>query len=221
MTPKQAAFVQQYLVDKNATQAAIRAGYSAKTASSAGERLLRNVEVCTAIDRAMADLAKRLGITAERVLRERARLAFFDPRKLLDKDGAPIPLQDLDDDTAAAIAGMDVLDEFEGSGDARRFIGYTKKYKLASKDPHLAALDKYFGLNEKAIRFPLPLIETAADCAKAQASTIQAVAAGTILPSEGEALAGMIEQQRRILLDREIITRLEALEQHAKEQGKL
>ena len=45
MTPKQAAFVQQYLVDKNATQAAIRAGYSAKTASSAGERLLRNVEV--------------------------------------------------------------------------------------------------------------------------------------------------------------------------------
>ena len=146
MTPKQAAFVQQYLVDKNATQAAIRAGYSAKTASSAGERLLRNVEVCTAIDRAMADLAKRLGITAERVLRERARLAFFDPRKLLDKDGAPIPLQDLDDDTAAAIAGMDVLDEFEGSGDARRFIGYTKKYKIADKNVALEKLAKHLGL---------------------------------------------------------------------------
>ena len=173
MTPKQAAFVQQYLIDKNATQAAIRAGYSAKTASSAGERLLRNVEVCAAVEREMSDLAGRLGITAERVLRERSRLAFFDPRKLFNKDGSPIPLQDLDDDTAAAVAGMDVLEEFAGSGENRVFIGYTKKYKLASKDPSLAALEKYFGLNEKAIRCPLPLIETPADCAKAQAASFR------------------------------------------------
>ena len=221
MTPKQAAFVQQYLIDKNATRAAIRAGYSAKTASSAGERLLRNVEVCAAIERGMSDLASRLGITAERVLRERARLAFFDPRKLLDKDGSPIPLQDLDDDTAAAIAGMDVLEEFAGSGENRVFIGYTKKYKLASKDPSLAALEKYFGLSEKPIRCSLPTIEMPADCAKAQASIIQAVASGAILPSEGESLAGLIEQQRRSLETSEFIKRLDELERHAKANGKL
>ena len=220
MTPKQAAFVQQYLIDKNATQAAIRAGYSAKTASSAGERLLRNVEVCAAVEREMSDLAGRLGITAERVLRERSRLAFFDPRKLFNKDGSPIPLQDLDDDTAAAVAGMDVLEEFAGSGENRVFIGYTKKYKLASKDPSLAALEKYFGLNEKAIRCPLPLIETPADCAKAQASIIQAVAAGSILPSEAETLASLIEQQRRSLETSDMAERLATVEALLKERGR-
>lgn len=55
MTPKQAAFVAEYLVDKNATQAAIRAGYSKKTAASQGERLLRNVEIRAAIDAAMQE----------------------------------------------------------------------------------------------------------------------------------------------------------------------
>ena len=221
MTPKQAAFVQQYLVDKNATQAAIRAGYSAKTASSAGERLLRNVEVSDAIQRAMSDLASRLGITAERVLRERSRLAFFDPRKLFNKDGSPIPLQDLDDDTAAAVAGMDVLEEFDGAGESRRFIGYTKKYKLASKDPSLAALEKYFGLNEKAIHCQLPLIETAADCARAQTTIIQAVAAGTILPSEAEALSRLIEHQRRSMETSQLAKRMAEIEALLEEKGKL
>lgn len=221
MTPKQAAFVQHYLVDKNATQAAIRAGFSAKTASSAGERLLRNVEVCAAIERGMADIAGRLGITAERVLLERSRLAFLDVRKLFRDDGSPIPVNELDADTAAAITGLEVAEIWEGSGEDRRFVGYLKKYKLASKDPSLASLEKYFGLNEKAIRFPLPSIETASDCAKAQASITQAVAAGTILPSEGEALASLIEQQRRSLETSDLHKRMEELERILKAEGKL
>lgn len=217
MTPKQAAFVQQYLVDKNATQAAIRAGFSAKTASSAGERLLRNVEVAEAIKRGMADIAGRLGITAERVLLERSRLAFFDVRKLFRDDGSPKPVNELDDDTAAAIAGLEVVEVWEGSGEIRRFVGYLKKYKLASKDPNLSALDKYFGLNEKAIRYPLPAIETAADFAQAQASIVQAVSVGAILPSEGEVLAGLIEQQRRSLETSDLAARLAAIEEQLKE----
>ncbi len=221
MTPKQAAFVQQYLVDKNATQAAIRAGFSAKTASSAGERLLRNVEVCAAIERGMADIAGRLGITAERVLQERSRLAFFDVRRLFRDDGSPVPVNELDADTAAAIAGLEVAEIWEGSGEDRRFVGYLKKYKLASKDPSLASLEKYFGLNEKAIRYPLPVIETAADCAKAQACITQAVAAGTILPSEAETLAGLIEQQRRSLETSDLVGRMHELERILKAEGKL
>lgn len=221
MTPKQAAFVQQYLIDKNATQAAIRAGYSAKTASSAGERLLRNVEVCEAIERGMSDLAGRLGITAERVLLERSRLAFFDVRKLFQDDGGPKPINELDDDTAAAIAGLEVVEIWEGSGEDRHFVGYLKKYKLASKDPNLAALEKYFGLNEKGIRCRLPVIETPADCAKAQACIIQAVAAGAILPSEGETLAGLIEQQRRSLETSDLAERLAAIEEQLKDRTRV
>ena len=220
MTPKQAAFVQHYLIDQNATQAAVRAGYSVKTAYSIGEENLRKPEIRAAIDAAMSDTAARLGITAERVMRERSRLAFFDPRRLFASNGEPIPIHELDDDTAAALAGLDVHEEFAGSGTDRVFIGYTKKYKLASKDPSLAALEKYFGLNEKPIRCPLPMIEGPADCAKAHAAIIQAVATGKILPSEAETLAGLIEQQRRSLETSDMAERLAAVESLLKERGR-
>lgn len=220
MTPKQAAFVQQYLVDRNATQAAIRAGYSAKTASAIGEENLRKPEIRAAIDSAMSDIAAELGITAKRVLQERSRLAFFDVRKLFRVDGSPISVNELDADTAAAIAGLEVAEIWEGSGENRLFVGYLKKYKLASKDPSLASLEKYFGLNEKGIRCPLPVIETPADCAKAQACIIQAVAAGTILPSEGETLAGLIEQQRRSLETSDLAERLAAIEERLKDRSR-
>lgn len=217
MTPKQSAFVQQFLVDKNATQAAIRAGFSAKTASSAGERLLRNVEIRNAIERGMADIASRLGITAERVLQERSRLAFFDVRKLFREDGGPIPIAELDADTAAAISGFEVAEIWEGAGDNRRFVGQLKKYRLASKDSSIAALEKYFGLNEKFLRCALHPIETAQDCARAQALIVNAVSAGTLLPSEGHALAGLVELQRRSLETNDIAKRLAAIEEQFKE----
>lgn len=133
------------------------------------------------------------------VLRERKRLAFFDPRKLFDLEGRPLPIHELDDDTAAAIAGLDVVEEYAGNGEDRAFVGYTKKYKLAGKDPSLAALEKYFGLNEKAIHFTLPNIGTAEDCATAQGAIIQAVAVGELNPTEGSALAGLVEARRRAI----------------------
>lgn len=68
LTPKQALFVDEYLRDMNATQAAIRAGYSAKTAESAGPRLLGNVRVQQAISAARERLAKKFEITRERVM---------------------------------------------------------------------------------------------------------------------------------------------------------
>ena len=68
MTPKQEAFVREYLIDLNATQAAIRAGYSAKTAGQQGERLLKNVEIAADIQAAMDRRAERTEITADYVL---------------------------------------------------------------------------------------------------------------------------------------------------------
>ena len=69
LTPKQKCFVDEYLVDLNATQAAIRAGYSAKTAGSIGQRLLKKVEIQTALAAAMAAREERTEITADYVLR--------------------------------------------------------------------------------------------------------------------------------------------------------
>lgn len=192
LTDKQAQFVHEYLIDRNGTQAAIRAGYSAKTAQMQASRLLTNAMVRAAIDTGLSDLAHRVGISSEMVLRERKRIAFFDPRKLLDKDGFPIPIQDLDADTAAAIAGLDVVQM--SSNDIPCVI---KKYRLATKDNSLAALEKYFGLNEKAVRFTLPRITDAADCTKAQAALLCGVANGTLLLSEGHAMANMINALRQ------------------------
>jgi len=76
LTPKQARFVEEYLVDLNATQAAIRAGYSAKTAYSAGQRLLKDVDVAEAISAAQAKRSERTQITADQVLQELAKVGF-------------------------------------------------------------------------------------------------------------------------------------------------
>lgn len=70
MTPKQQTFVNEYLVDLNATKAAIRAGYSEKTANEQGARLLANVSVSTAIQQAQEERAEKLGRSAEDVLRD-------------------------------------------------------------------------------------------------------------------------------------------------------
>ena len=68
LTPKQQRFVEEYLIDLNATQAAIRAGYSEKTARSIGQRLLTNVDIQKAIQEAQNKLSERTGITQEYVL---------------------------------------------------------------------------------------------------------------------------------------------------------
>lgn len=70
LTPKQEAFVREYLIDQNATQAAIRAGYSADTAYSQGQRLLKNVEVAGAISKGQAKAAKRAEITVQSLAEE-------------------------------------------------------------------------------------------------------------------------------------------------------
>lgn len=213
LTSKQAAFVAEYLVYRNASEAARRAGYSVKTAEQVGHQLLKKTSVRAAIDSGLSKQVNTLEITAERILKERARLAFLDPRKLFDGAGVPTPIEKLDPDTAAAIVGIDVLEQYEGSGEERRFVGYVKKYRLASKDPSLAALEKRFGLLEKPVHFRLPQVTDAASCAQAQAAIIEALAGGQLLPSEADALSRLVENHRRSLETLDLERRVTALEE--------
>jgi len=73
---------------------------------------------------------------------------------------------------------------------------------------------------ELPISIKLPAISAVGDCAKAQAMVLAAVAAGDLLPSEGEALAGLVEQQRRSLETGDLAARLAAIEEHLKERGR-
>lgn len=147
LTPKQERFVLEYLKDLNATQAAIRAGYSSKTAASIGAENLTKPQIAEVIQAKQSKVINRLEVTAERIILERARLAFFDPRKLLDNTGRPLPLQDLDDDTAAAIAGLKVSDKYETPPDGGEpLVSTVLEYKLADKNASLTALEKINGM---------------------------------------------------------------------------
>ncbi len=145
LTPKQKRFVAEYLVDLNATAAAIRAGYSKKTAEVIGYENLRKPQIEAAINQAIREREKRTEITQDMVLRETAKLAFFDIRKMFDKNGKPLDISELDDDTAAALVGLDVQDVYNFSEDEKQFIGYVKKYKMADKLKALELLGKHLG----------------------------------------------------------------------------
>ena len=84
LTDRQERFCQEYLIDLNATQAYIRAGYSARTAHNCASRLMAKAGVRTRIDELMAVRSRRTGVTQERVVRELARIAFVDPTQAID-----------------------------------------------------------------------------------------------------------------------------------------
>ena len=148
LNPKQERFVVEYLVDLNATQAAIRAGYSPKTAGVQAFDLLKKPEIAAALERQRNQHAKNTGLTVERVLQEAMRLAFFDIRKLTDAEGNPIPINQLDDDTAAAIQGLELATE-RVRGDDAGAETVVRKYKIADKNAAVERLFKHLGLFEK------------------------------------------------------------------------
>lgn len=99
MTKKQKRFVEEYLIDLNATQAAIRAGYKAKNgqrASEIGHELLQKTQVSEAISEAIAERSKRTGINADRVLLELARIAFVNADDVINAKDATLQLMILD-----------------------------------------------------------------------------------------------------------------------------
>jgi phage terminase small subunit len=101
MTPKQQRFVDEYLIDLNATQAAVRAGYSAKTAYSIGEELLRKPDIAAAVAKAEAARSERTKIDADWVLRKAVELhdkamadgAYAPAKGALDLIGKHVDVQ--------------------------------------------------------------------------------------------------------------------------------
>ena len=100
MNAKQQRFVDEYLLDLNQTQAAIRAGYSPKTADQQGHALLKNPKVKNAIDIAIAERSRRTGINADRVLRELAKVAFVNSKDVIDIKTGGVSQNVNSDDTA-------------------------------------------------------------------------------------------------------------------------
>jgi len=146
LTEQQEKFALEYLVDLNARQAAIRAGYSEKTAASQASRLLTNVNIQKLISEGRKKLAHKTEITVERILTEYARIAFMDIRDAYTADGKLKPIQDMPKDVAAAISGIDFEAMFDGSGEDKTRVGDLVKIRLSDKTKALDSLSRHLGM---------------------------------------------------------------------------
>lgn len=153
MTDAQKRFCDEYLIDLNATRAYKVAYPNCKkdeTAKSAGSRLLTNVNVQNYISEKMKEREKRTEVTQDMVIKELAKIAFLDIRKLYTENGQLKNVADIDDDTAGAISSLETLEEYDGYGDEREKIGDTQKVKLLDKTKALELLGRHLGIfNDK------------------------------------------------------------------------
>lgn len=143
LTDKQRRFVDEYLVDLNATQAAIRAGYSAKTAYSQAERLLRNVDVARAVEDAKAARAARVEVSADYVLRRLVEIDQMDVLDIMTDDMSLKPVSEWPLIWRQYLSGFDLADMFEGRGEDREMVGILKKIKWPDKVKNLELLGRH------------------------------------------------------------------------------
>lgn len=139
LTPRQAVFVYEYLIDGNATRAAIAGGCPAASAHVTGARWLKNAKVAAAIEDARARIAQKLEISVERTARELAKVAYHDIGEMFDEDGNLLPVHRMSETARAAIAGLDV-ETCDGPGRVRTV---THKVKVADRIRALELLGKY------------------------------------------------------------------------------
>lgn len=143
LTAKQKKFVEEYLIDLNATQAAIRAGYSPETAEQIGYQQLQKTSVKNEIDKAMAERSRRTGINQDRVLRELAKIAFVNPGDVINFDEATVK-SDAKEDDLAAIASVKIKNIPTEDGEITE-----REIKLCDKLKALDLLGKHLGIYDK------------------------------------------------------------------------
>lgn len=148
LTHKQQRFVSEYLVDGNAAAAYRRAGYKADGHASEvnASRLLRNAGVAQAVRAAEAERSRRTGVTADRVARELALVAFGRARDAYREDGTLRDPSEWGEAADAALAGVETLEEYAGEGEARRLSGRCRKVRRWDKVRALELLGKHLGM---------------------------------------------------------------------------
>jgi phage terminase small subunit len=143
LTPKQQIFVSEYLIDLNATQAAIRAGYSQKTSSWIGPQLLAKSHVSQAIADKMERRSVTVGVDANYVLKRLTEIDEMDVIDILDSRGSFKPIADWPKIWRQFISGIDVAEMWEGQGDDRKLAGLLKKIKWPDKIKNLELIGKH------------------------------------------------------------------------------
>jgi len=148
LTKKQKRFCEEYLIDLNATQAAIRAGYSPDTAGAIGAENLTKPEIQRAVAQAMAERSRRTGVNAERVVLELAKVAFVNVGNVIDATDATLK-EDAAPEDLAAIQSIKVKDMGE--------MGIEREIRMADKLKALELLGRHLGMFNDKMRLDAKL----------------------------------------------------------------
>jgi phage terminase small subunit len=143
LAPRQKLFCEEYLIDLNATQAALRAGYSEKTAHSQGPRLLENVEVKAYLAEAMAARAQRTQIDADYVLRRLVEIDQMDVADIVTDDGALRPIREWPKVWRQFISGLEISEIFSSGGEEKALASILKKVKWPDKLKNLELIGRH------------------------------------------------------------------------------
>ncbi|MFU3368866.1 terminase small subunit [Pseudomonas aeruginosa] len=161
LTKKQRLFVDEYLIDLNATQAAIRARYSTRRAAEIGYQLLQRPEVAQAIQAAMAERSKRTEVEADYVIRRLREIDEMDVLDILEDDGSFRSIRDWPKAWRQFLSGIEIAELFEGRGDDRRIAGVLRKVKWPDKLRNLELLSRHVGTESAALDLELKRLDVA------------------------------------------------------------
>ena len=149
LTPKQQRFVEEYLIDLNATQAAIRAGYSEKTAGQIGEQNLKKLEIQKAIQEALQGRKERVQIDADYVLKRLVEIDQMDVLDIMDDHGNVKPIKDWPKVWRQYISNIETISMDDGEG-------WLQKIKWPDKVKNLELLGKHLGMFKDKIEYSGP-----------------------------------------------------------------
>ncbi|MBR8083088.1 terminase small subunit [Burkholderia vietnamiensis] len=158
LTAKQQCFVNEYLIDLNATAAARRAGYSVKTADRIGPELLGKTWVAAAIAAGKAERAERMKIDAAYVVQRLVEIDRMDVLDILTDDMALKPVSEWPKVWRQYLSGFDLAEMFDGAGDAREMVGIMKKIKWPDKVKNLELLGRHFGIFNDKLELTKPRV---------------------------------------------------------------
>jgi phage terminase small subunit len=157
LTPKQQRFVEEYLIDLNATQAAIRAGYSEATAGQQGERLLRNVEIAKVVSQAQQARSERTRLTADDVLRELAVIGGSNAWNYsIGEDGSLGLAEGVPEAAKRAVASIKRKTRIIPQKDGPPVVQHETEFRLWDKNTALANIGKHLGMfvDQSEVRYP-------------------------------------------------------------------
>jgi len=149
MTDLKERYCEEYLIDLSIVNAAKRAGVQGDNPNIVGWQFMQDPEVQDRIEELKRIRSERTGITADKVLREVARISFSDIREYYNEDGTLKNITDLSDDAAAALSAIKTEELFEMDGRKKVFTGYSKEIKTYDKPASLEKLMKHLGLYNK------------------------------------------------------------------------